>query len=160
MKNIRGRKQLNRVQLVLQGAKVSQSNLPGNNTMEGQESTSKKRQAKEDLKESQSTCSPLTLPGELPERPGENNTNQPSIPSSTKTNPQSSITPPSLVHSDTFIPKPILEVNRPLTSSRLASPPPSLPLIKFPNYPPRELKVSARPILSRTLVGGNSKLRA
>ena len=40
----------------------------------GQESTSKKGQAEEESEESESTCSPLTLPGVQPAEPGEINT--------------------------------------------------------------------------------------
>ena len=104
--------------------------------MEGQESTSKKGQAEEELEEPKSTCSPLTLPGEQPEKPGETDTNQPPVQSSTNPNTQPSLPPPFLVPSDTFIPQPIFEVIRPLTSSGLVSPPPSLPLVKLPNHPP------------------------
>ena len=111
--------------------KISQGNYSGNNTVEGQESTSKKGQSEGALEESKPACSPLTLPGEQPERPGETQ-NQPSFLSSTNPN----ILSPTLVPSDTYIPQPIFEVIRPLTSSGLVSPPPSLPLVKLPNHPP------------------------
>ena len=114
--------------------------------MEGQQSTSNKGQAEG---ESNSACSPLTLPGDKSEKPGNIPPTVPSQPTpthpsptttgSTATVPTTSTVPavsPFPFPTDAYVPSPLLRVIRPLTSTGLVSPPPSLPLVHLPDHPP------------------------
>ena len=123
---------------------------PSNNTVENQESTSKEGHVEGDDEQSEPSCSPLKLPGDQTDKPGDHISTNPTQPSSraptSNFTPTHSSTVPTLptgpavsnfpFPSDTYVPQPILSVVRPLTSTGLFSPPPSLPLVQLPNHPP------------------------